>query len=86
MLNAALYRKMIASIARPNVAEPEPLASICFSMVDSSAVQTMKQTSIHAVEVRNIVRRLNLLTRSEKVNDVTRFQIVRMPLMRVCVS
>jgi hypothetical protein len=86
MLNAALYKKMIARIARPKVADPEPPASICFSIVDSSAVQTMKQTNMHVVEVRNIVRRLNLLTRSEKVNDVTRFQIVRMPLMSVCVS
>jgi hypothetical protein len=86
ILNAALYKDMMANTARPTAGEPEPPASTCFSKVDSSAVQTMKHTSMQAVEVRNIVRRLNLLTRREKVKDVTRFQIVRMPLMSVCVS
>jgi hypothetical protein len=83
MLKAALYRKIRARIARPTAGDPVPTASTCFSNVDSSAVQMMKQTNIKAVDVRNIVRRLNLLTRRENPKEVTRFQIVRIPLIKV---
>jgi hypothetical protein len=83
MLNAALYRKINARIALPTAGDPVPDLSTCFSKVDSSAVQRMKQTSIHAVEVRNMVRRLNLFTRRAKPRDVTRFQMVRIPLIKV---
>jgi hypothetical protein len=78
--------KIIARTALPIATDPDPLASTCFSKVDWRAVHMMKQTSMQAVEVRNIVRRLNLLTRSENPREVTRFQMVRMPLMSVCVS
>lgn len=86
MLNAALYKKINARIALPTAGEPVPDLSTCFSNVDSSAVQTIKHTSIQTVEVRNMVRRLNLLTKRAKPRDVTRFHIVRMPLIRVWVS
>jgi hypothetical protein len=86
MLNAALYKKINARIALPTTGDPEPELSTCFSNVDSSAVQTMKQTSMQTVEVRNMVRRLNLLTSRAKPRDVTRFHIVRIPLIRVWVS
>lgn len=75
--------KIMAKTALPTAFEPVPVASTCFSKVDSSAVQMMKQTSIQAVDVRNMVRRLNLLTIREKPREVTRFQMVRMPLMSV---
>jgi hypothetical protein len=77
---------MRAKIALPTAGDPEPAESTCFSNVDSSAVQIMKQTNIQAVDVRNMVRRLNLLTSSEKPKDVTRFHMVRIPLIRVWVS
>lgn len=83
MLKHALYKKINARIALPTAGDPVPDLSTCFSNVDSSAVHIMKHTSMRAVDVRNMVRRRNLLTRSEKPMDVTRFQIVRMPLMRV---
>lgn len=83
MLKDALYKKINASTALPTADDPVPTALTCFSNVDSRAVQTMKQTNISAVEVKNMVRRLNLLTRSENRKEVTRFQIVRIPLIRV---
>jgi hypothetical protein len=83
MLKHALYKKINARIARPTAGGPDPDLSTCFSNVDCNAVHTIKHTSIHAVDVRNMVRRLNLLTRSEKPMEVTRFQMVRMPLTRV---
>jgi hypothetical protein len=86
MLKAALYRKIKARMALPTAGDPEPAVSTCFSNVDSRAVQMIKQTSMQAVDVRNIVRRLNLLTRREKPREVTRFQIVRMPFISVWVS
>jgi hypothetical protein len=86
MLKHALYKKIKARIARPTADDPEPDLSTCFSNVDSSAVHIMKHTSMQAVDVRNMVRRRNLLTSSEKPIDVMRFQIVSIPLMSVCVS
>lgn len=86
MLKHALYKKISARITLPAAGDPEPDLSTCFSNVDSSAVHTMKQTSMRAVEVMNMVRRLNILTTSEKPIDVTGFQIVRIPLMSVWVS
>lgn len=86
MLKEALYKNINASTALPTAGEPVPVALTCFSNVDSRAVQTMKQTSMSAVDVKNIVRRLNLFTSNENPREVTRFQIVRMPLIRVWVS
>jgi hypothetical protein len=86
ILNAALYKKIMARTPLATPGEPIPPASICCSYVASRAVQTMKHTSINTVDVRNMVRRLNLLTRNEKKRDVSKFQIVRIPLMRVWVS
>jgi hypothetical protein len=86
ILKHALYKKISARIALPTAGEPMPDLSTCFSNVDSSAVHTMKHTSIRAVDVRNIVRRRNLLTSSENPMEVTRFQIVRIPLISVWVS
>jgi hypothetical protein len=86
ILNAALYKNINARIALPMAGDPEPDLSICFSNVDCSAVHTIKQTSIQTVEVRNMVRRLNLLTKRAKPRDVTRFQMVSIPLISVWVS
>jgi hypothetical protein len=86
MLKEALYKNINARMALPTAGEPYPIASTCFSNVDSRAVQTMKHTNIHAVDVRNMVRRLNLLTRRENPREVARFHIVSIPLIRVWVS
>jgi hypothetical protein len=83
MLKAALYKKIMARTPLATPGEPMPPDSTCCSYVASKAVQMMKQTNIKTVDVRNIVRRLNVLTKSEKKRDVTRFQIVRIPLIRV---